>query len=136
MYDYYLNQAENKYYLTGENAVEIHFSNESITEIFDLPSTKQKSYYGKAKIIRTNKARYLLSYDTIICRLSFGGEFRKLWDGWSATTAKHINDFMKFTKFGRGFTKKEWLNLDYYPETGVIYCYSDFNENILNEKEN
>lgn len=127
MYNYYLTKEENNYYKRGENANFKTIDGEKIIEIFDLPATSQKSYYGKAKIIRSEKARYLLSYDTIICRLSFGGEFRKLWDGWSATTAKHINDFMKFTKFGRGFNKKEWENLDYFPATGVIYHYSDFN---------
>ena len=130
MYDFYLTREENNYYKRNENANFTSIDGEKVTEIFDLPATIQKSYYGKAKIIRTEKARYLLSYDTIICRLSFGGEFRKLWDSWSATTAKHINDFMKFTRFGRGFSKKEWEKLDCYNYTGVIYNYSDFNKNV------
>ena len=130
MYDFYFNGEENNYYKRGESANFKAIDGENVTEIFDLPATSQKSYYGKAKIITTEKARYLLSYDTIICRLSFGGEFRKLWDDWSKTTAKHINDFMRFTRFGNGFNKKEWENLDYFPATGVIYNYSDFNKNV------
>ena len=130
MYDFYLNREENNYYKRGENVNFKTIDGENVTEIFDLPATSQKSYYGKAKIIKTEKARYLLSYDTIICRLSFGGEFRKLWDDWSKTTAKHINDFMRFTRFGNGFNKKEWENLDCYNDTGVIYFYSDFNKNV------
>ena len=130
MYDFYLTMEENNYYKRGENTNFKTIDGEKVIEIFDLPATRQKSYYGKAKVITTEKARYLLSYNTIICRLSFGGEFRKLWDGWSATTAKHINDFMIFTRFGNGFTKKEWENLDCYNYTGVIYNYSDFNKNV------
>lgn len=130
MYDFYLTMEENNYYKRGENANFKTIDGEKVIEIFDLPATRQKSYYGKAKIITTEKARYLLSYDTIICRLSFGGEFRKLWDGWSKTTANHINDFMRFTRFGNGFNKKEWENLDCYNYTGVIYNYSDFNKNV------
>ena len=130
MYDFYLNENGRNYYERGENANFKTVDGEKVTEIFDLPAIGQKSYYGKAKIITTEKARYLLSYDTIICRLSFGGEFRKLWDGWSATTAKHINDFMRFTRFGNGFNKKEWENLDCYNYTGVIYNYYDFNKNV------
>ena len=128
MYDFYLNREENNYYKRDKTSNFKTIDGENVTEIFDLPAINQKSYYGKAKVITTEKARYLLSYDTIICRLSFGGEFRKLWDGWSATTAKHINDFMRFTRFGCGFNKKEWGNLDYFPDTGVIYTYSDFNK--------
>ena len=127
MFNYYMSAEENKRYLKGENARFSVLDGETVTEIFDLPAYNQKSYYGKAKVICTNKARYLLSYDTIICRLSFGGEFRKLWDDWSATTAKHINDFMRFTSFWRGFSKKEWLSLDCYPDTGIVYFYKDFN---------
>lgn len=127
MYNYYLTAEENNYY---KNYYKIDSSlvyGERINEVFELPATKQKSYYGKANVIVTDKARYLLSYNTIICRLSFGGEFRKLWNDWSATTAKHINDFMVFTRFGKGFNKKQWTELDCFTETGVIYTYSDFN---------
>ena len=130
MYDFYLSREENNYYKRGENANFKTIYGETVIEIFDLPATRQTSYYGKAKIITTEKARYLLSYNTIICRLSFGGEFRKLWDDWSKTTANHINDFMRFTRFGNGFNKKEWENLDCYNYTGVIYIYSDFNKNV------
>lgn len=127
MYNYYLNSYGNNYYKQGKNANFTTINNEKLTEVFDLPAFNQKSYYGKAKVITTEKARYLLSYDTIICRLSFGGEFRKLWEGWSATTAKHINDFMRFTRFGRGFSKKEWLALECYLCAGCVYFYKDFN---------
>ena len=130
MYDFYLTREENNYYKRNENANFKTIDGEKVIEIFDLPATIQKSYYGKAKVITTEKARYLLSYDTIICRLSFGGEFRKLWNDWSKTTANHINDFIRFTRFGNGFNKKAWEALEYYQKTGVVYNYSDFNKNV------
>ena len=123
MYDFYMTRDENNYYKRGENVTFNTMNGEKVTEIFDLPATRQKSYYGKAKVIRTEKARYLLSYNTIICRVSFGGEFRKLWNDWSSTTAKHITDFMRFVRWGNGFNKKEWTNLDCFTTTGVIYTY-------------
>lgn len=123
MYDFYMTKNENNYYKRSENANFFTVNGEKVTEIFDLPATRQKSYYGKAKVIVTEKARYLLSYETIICRFSYDGEFRKLWNDWSSTTEKHINDFMRFVRLGNGFNKKEWTNLDCFTETGVIYTY-------------
>lgn len=127
MYDFYCTKAENNRYRNGENINFSTLNGEKVVEIFDLPATTQKSYYGKAKVIVTEKARYLLSYNTIICSLVYSGAFRKHWNDWSATTAKHINDFMRFTRFGNGFSKKEWNTLDSYNETGVVYRYNDFN---------
>ena len=66
MYDFYLNREGNNYYKRGENANFKTIDGERVIEIFDLPATSQKSYYGKAKIITTEKARYLLSYNTIL----------------------------------------------------------------------
>lgn len=131
MYDLYMNRNENNYYKRGDNVYFNKVNNENVVEWFDLPSTSQKSFYGKAKVIVTEKARYLLSYDTIVCGLTFSGSFMKFWDDWSSTTAKHINDFMLFTRFSNGFNKKEWLKLDCYTDTGVIYTYSDFNKHIV-----
>lgn len=114
MYDFYLSKEENNYYKRGENAMFTTVNGEKVTEIFDLSATTQKSYYGKAKVIVTEKARYLLSYDTIVCCVSFDGHFIKLWNEWSRTTSLHINDFMRFTRFNNGFNKKQWLNLECY----------------------
>lgn len=123
MYDFYLSKKENNYYKKGENAMFTTVNGEKVTEIFDLPATTQKSYYGKAKVIQTEKARYLLSYNTIVCGLLSDGCFVKLWEDWSSTTAKHINDFMRFVRWRNGFKKKEWNKLDCFTTTGVIYTY-------------
>ena len=66
---------------------------------FELPCYDgRKSFYGKALVIETENGRYLRSYDTIICFLSYGGSFTKLWDGYSVTTMRHINSFMNFVR--------------------------------------
>ena len=115
MYDFYLSETESKRYLKGEHTMNIRHifeHDERIENIFDLPCMeRQKSFYGKAKVIETNYGRYLLSYDTVVCGLMYGGLFIKYWNDWSATTAKHINSFCKYTRIGNGFNKKEWLNL-------------------------
>ena len=79
----------------------------------------QKSYYGKAKVIQNDNVVYLLSYNTIVCSITFNGKdptfdgnnvtFKKHWSGYSSTTQKHINSFR--TCYGLPkISKKEWLN--------------------------
>lgn len=54
---------------------------------------------------------YLQSYDTLILSVdTLTGEIKKLWDGYTVTTLKHINEFLK--PFGFRFNKKEWLNFN------------------------
>ncbi len=52
--------------------------------VYDLPCMdNHKSFHGKAKIIECKEGRYLQSYNTLVCFLSYGGTFEKLWDGYS-----------------------------------------------------
>lgn len=75
---------------------------------FDLPATRQKSFYGKAKIVEdTNGEIFLRSYDTLVAYINKAGEFVRLWSGYSLTTMNHINDFCRFHGLP-GFSKKEW----------------------------
>ena len=84
------------------------YHNINAERIFDLPcSDGRKSFYGKAKVIECKEGRYLQSYDTIICFISYGGTFEKLWDGYSATTMRHINSFMNFAGWNE-YGKKAW----------------------------
>ena len=53
----------------------------------------RKSFYGKAHVIERNDGVYLRSYDTIVCRI-VNGTFQRLWDGYSATTMRHVNSFL------------------------------------------
>lgn len=57
---------------------------------------------GNGEIILTSYYTDVFSYNVLT------GEMKKLWNGYSATTMKHINMFCK--KYGlKGFTKKEWI---------------------------
>lgn len=80
---------------------------------FELPCyDSRKSFYGKAKVIETEDGRYLQSYDTVVCFLSYGGTFIKKWSGYSATTMRHINSFMKFIGWDECNGKKWWDSLE------------------------
>ena len=58
-----------------------------------IPSTSQKSFYGKAVVLYREDGIYLRSYNTLVCHIDNNGAFSRLWSGWSATTAKHMNSF-------------------------------------------
>ena len=80
--------------------------------IYDLTVTYggRKSFYGKAKVYTDGKTQILYSYNTPVCQIK-NGKFIKLWDGYSATTARHIHDF----RLQNGFApmpKKEWEKLE------------------------
>lgn len=68
---------------------------------------RAKSFYGKANIIEENGEVILQSYDTFVCMINKRGAFVRLWGGYSATTMRHINVFIKM--FGiEGGGKKWW----------------------------
>lgn len=63
--------------------------------------------YNRAITIETESEIFLQSYDTLILvKDKATGEVKKLWDGYSKTTLKHVNDFL-----GTAYSKKEWENL-------------------------
>ena len=88
-----------------------------------IPVDSRKSFYGKAKVFEyeyDNTIRYdLMSYNITVCSY-VNGEFIKLWNGYSATTARHIDSFRRVFNLSR-MSKKEWLEL---PVRG--YDYEDF----------
>lgn len=91
---------------------------EGVQEHELTPTTTQKSFYGKAKIIETSEGKYLKSYNTIIMCVNNDGSMIRFWSGWSATTGKHISAFC-------GLNKKEYLKLDYKAtpeEQARLYC--------------
>ena len=79
------------------------------------PRYGSKSFYGKARIahVESKSGRIyeiLISYNTAVCMLDSAGRFVRLWNGYSATTAKHIAAFMN--RYGLpGVGKHEWLEL-------------------------
>lgn len=70
------------------------------------PTNNQASFYGKAKVVVDDDGtEVLLSYDTPIIRRTAGGELERLWfDGWTATTGRHIKSFC-------GLNKKQFMEL-------------------------
>lgn len=70
--------------------------------IYELrPTDERKSFYGKAVVqIEENGTETLLSYGTPIIKRFVSGEMVKLWDGWSATTGRHIKAFCGLNKAG------------------------------------
>lgn len=80
------------------------------------PHTSQKSYYGKAIVKTVNDDQFILqSYSTDVCKIVWyegNAYFMKLWEGYSATTMKHINSFLRFFGFPYG-GKTWWYNLPY-----------------------
>ena len=67
---------------------------------------------NRALAIFNNTAKYLQSYDTLILKVEYFGDkikISKLWDGYSKTTLKHVNEFMQqYTGALNTFNKKEW----------------------------
>ena len=63
------------------------------------PTDGRKSFYGKAVVIvEDNGTETLYSYNTPIIKRLVSGELVKLWDGWTATTGRHIQAFCGVNK--------------------------------------
>lgn len=79
---------------------------------FELqPNRNQKSFYGKAVVhVHADGSAVLISYNTPVCAIDKNGSFIRLWGGWSATTAKHVDAFRNLYGF-RAINKSEWLKL-------------------------
>ena len=72
-------------------------------ELSPMGHERVKSFYGKAKVIeKDNGETVLLSYDTEVCKITSGGEFVRLWSGYSATTMRHINSFLQLVGIAGG----------------------------------
>jgi hypothetical protein len=82
-----------------------------------------KSFYGKARIahVESKSGRIyeiLISYNTAVAMLDSAGRFVRLWNGYSATTMKHIGAFMDRYKL-RNIGKHEWLELPIGKPSGI-----------------
>lgn len=70
---------------------------------------RAKSFYCKALVIeKDNGEKVLQSYNTEVCKVTSDGEFVRLWDGYSATTMRHINSFLQLVGIVGG--GKAWWN--------------------------
>lgn len=85
------------------------------THIWELPChDSRKSFYGKAHVLEDSTGNvFLQSYDTIVCYIDPTGNFHRLWDGYSATTQRHINSFILEYRLSPKFAgKKQWDNME------------------------
>lgn len=84
----------------------------------------QNSFWKRAKVIKDGNFTLLKSYDTIVCgikRKADGGRtFYRFWDGYSATSMKHINAFMDHM----GWKNEESRGKDWWVNS-ELYDYSD-----------
>lgn len=72
-----------------------------------IPTDGRKSFYGKAVVVvEDNGTETLYSYGTPIVKRLVSGELVKMWEGYSATTMRHINAFIEM--FGISGGGKKW----------------------------
>lgn len=64
-----------------------------------MPTDSRKSFYHKAVVkVADNGTETLYSYNTPVIRRNTDGTLTRLWDGWSATTGRHIAAFCGLNK--------------------------------------
>ena len=73
-----------------------------------------KSFYGKAKVVEIENDVFLMSYDTIVAFFNRDTKVAKVIDTYSATTLRHIKEFLKQSGF-KAETKKQ-IEKDYIEE--------------------
>ncbi len=66
-----------------------------MTQFALTPTDNRKSFYNKAHVLLDeNGNKYLKSYDTIVLYIDSAGCVHRTWNGYSATTQRHINSFL------------------------------------------
>ena len=73
-----------------------------------------QSFYGKAKVFEIENDVFLMSYDTIVAFFNKNTRTVGVVDTYSATTLRHIKEFLKQNGF-KAETKKQIEN-DYIKE--------------------
>lgn len=98
-------QIEKFNYLNPEDVKELRKDVKSRAGEFQL-----EGFGNRASVKEDGNRITLTSYYTEVCEIA-SGEFRKTWDGFSATTLKHINIFCRYYGFPT-FSKREWIELE------------------------
>ena len=69
--------------------------------IYTLPNSN-----NKARVFKDSEGdEFLISYDTPVL-LNHNGKLYRLWNGWTATTGRHIKEYC-------GLNKKQYLELEF-----------------------
>lgn len=64
-----------------------------------IPTDGHKSFYGKAQVVIDDAGNETLySYETAIIKRTKAGELIRLYDGFTATTGRHIKAFCGLNK--------------------------------------
>ena len=74
----------------------------------------RKSFYGKALVLAGNSYTALQSYHTVVCYVNSDGKLHRTWRGWSATTARHVNEFAKQCEL-QPVNKSQWYDMPCEP---------------------
>ena len=77
-----------------------------------------RSFYGKATIFPFPGGITLYSYGTPVCTV-YNGELFRHCDSWSATMARHVNEFLQQAGM-QPLSKTAWLALQVVP----VGCYT------------
>ena len=72
------------------------------------------SFYGKAKVFEIENDVFLMSYDTIVAFFNRDTKIAKVMDTYSATTLRHIKEFLRQSGF-KAENKKQ-IEKDYMKE--------------------
>lgn len=97
--------------------------NSWIWDIMDCPCYDRKSFYKKALILRrTATNEYILRSYNMDVAAFINGKFLRLWNGYSVTTMRHVNAFLKYLQIPGG-GKKWWdaLPVEKSPNSGANY---------------
>ena len=91
----------------------------------DTKYDSRKSFYGKCKAAYVYDdmglcGMVLKSYDTDVLYLTAYGNVYKLWNGYSATTMRHVNEFINQFNGDNGGGKKWWDSLPVYKDFGYV----------------
>ena len=94
-------------------------------EVYELtPDCKnRKSFYGKAFVEVIGNMKALKSYETIVAVVNEAGEVFRTWNGWSATTSRHFDVFMRTVAGKHAIGKTDWNKMPVYKfneKTGKI----------------
>lgn len=113
----------NKEYKARVNMIDSYSSHdylgkEEMSKLRETNKEKQTEGYTflsgcnyRAMVKRERYGTVLTSYKTDVCMIDNSGKFVKLWDGYSATTIKHVNMFRKIHGLAR-INKRKWIELN------------------------
>ena len=59
----------------------------------------RQSFYGKAKVVEIENDVFLVSYDTVVAFYNRTVKIPRVYDTYSATTLRHIKEFLKQNGF-------------------------------------